>query len=250
MSSTHPFLDQGLSILNVRLSNPPKPGAPGVSTAPAKPFITLSRECCAGASTLGQELIPLLDAEFGESGQNWLFLDRDLIARALNSHQLPERLAQYLPEDRISEIKALVGELVGLHPSLWQLEQKISEAIMQLADLGRVIFAGRAAYLVTRGMPGGLHVRLVAPLEVRIRRMMAMEHCSADTAAQKLASVDAARRRYVRTNFDREIDDPHLYDLVINTERITPEAAAQLVLTTLRTRAHHPAAAIREAVMT
>ena len=57
-----------------------------------------------------------------------MFLDKDLIKQALTKHNLPERLAAYLPEDRISEIKATVGELVGLHPSLWELEHKISEA--------------------------------------------------------------------------------------------------------------------------
>ena len=83
-------------------------------------------------------------------------LDKDLLTHALTLHRLPERLAAFLPEDSISETNAVIGELVGLHPSLWTREHQIAEAVLQLAHVGRVIFVGRAAHLITRAVPGGL----------------------------------------------------------------------------------------------
>ncbi len=234
----HTYLEHGLSILHTRLQSPvlPAPTGPHVE---AHPFITLSRETGAGATTLGQLLLPLLDRELGREGHEWLLLDRDLLAQALTHHHLPERLAAFLPEDRISETKAAIGELVGLHPSLWTLEQKIAEAILQLAHVGHVIFAGRAANLITRRLPGGLHLRLVAPPEVRAERLAALLGCSHTAAFAHLERTDLARRRYVRTHFDQDIDDPRLYDLVINTTHFTPVATAQLVLAVLRDRVRH-----------
>jgi len=41
--------------------------------------------------------------------------------------------------------------------------------------------------------------------------------------------TDRGRRRFVRTPaLARNVDDPHLYDLVINTDRMTPMAVACL----------------------
>ncbi|MBI2516826.1 MAG: cytidylate kinase-like family protein [Opitutae bacterium] len=229
--SLHTYLDQGLTILRTQLSN--RPLTRPASEQAVKPFITLSRETCAGAATLGRTLLPMLNRDFGEEGRSWMFLDKDLLTRALSQGRLPEHLADYLPEDRVSETKALIGELVGLHPPIWQLEQQVFEAIVQLARLGRVILAGRGGHLLTRDLTGGLHVRLVASFETRVHRHMAVEHCDKTQAESAVRKSDIARRRFVRTNFEQDIDDPHAYDLVINTDRIGPETAARLVITAL-----------------
>ena len=165
-----------------------------------------------------------------------MFLDKDLLIYALTSHHLPERLAEFLPEDRVSEIKAVIGELVGLHPPLWELEHQVAETIRQLARSGRVIFAGRAAHLVTRSFPGGFHVRLVAGKETRIKRMMALRALRPGGGGGPHRKDRPRPERFVRTYFGEDIDDPHTYDLVINTDRISAPAAARMVMDGLRQR--------------
>ena len=229
------YLERGLTVLETRLQGPLQPG-PGGRRTEVRPFITLGRETGAGATTIGNLLVPMLDETLGEKDQGWVFLDKNLLAHALARHQLPERLADYLPEDKISETKSVIGELMGMHPSIWQLEHQVAEAILQLAHVGRVVLAGRAAYLITQSLPGGFHVKLVAPLETRIPRMMALLGCDAAAAAAHIRKTDRARRRYVKTRFGRDIDDTHLYDLVINTERISPASAASLIVAALRDR--------------
>ena len=237
----HTYLDQGLTIFHTRINGPGRETRTPFS-APLRPFITISREACAGATTLGQQLVPLLDAEMGEEGRSWMFLDKDLLTHALTTTHLPEHLATYLPEDRISDIKGMIGEIVGLHPPLWELEQRVNEAIRQVAQLGRVIFAGRAAHLITRSLPGGFHLRLVAPLELRIQRMQELQGCDPVTAARVLQETDSARRRYVQSNFERDINDPHTYDLIINTAKIQPTTAVHLILQAMQDRVGAPVA--------
>jgi cytidylate kinase len=233
--SLHTYLDQGVSIFHAHLQSPRQPAAPGVHVA-VQPFITLSRETGAGATTIGRKLLPLLDDAFSDGERSWAFLDKDLLLQALTHHQLPARLATFLPEDRISEVQAAIGELVGLHPPLWELEQKVADAILSLAKNGRVIFAGRAAHLITRNLAGGLHVRLVASRESRVRRMAELLQCEPASAADHVAKTDQARRRFLQANFGQQIDDPHLYDLVINTDRVAPDAAARLILSAVQDR--------------
>jgi cytidylate kinase len=228
------YLERGLSVLEARLQNPQAGLTSHVTDA--RPFITVSRETGAGATTLGKLLIPLLDETFGEPGQGWVFLDKNLLVQALARRNLPERLAEHLPEDKISEIKAVIGELVGLHPPLWELERQVAEAILQLAHVGRVILVGRASFLITRSLPGGLHVRLVASMEVRTKRMMGLLDCSAAEAGEYIRKTDRGRQRHLRTRFEQDIEDPHTYDLVINTDRMSPPTVAHLVLGALRDR--------------
>ncbi|MBI5424051.1 MAG: cytidylate kinase-like family protein [Opitutae bacterium] len=234
----HTYLEHGLSVLHARLRTPRQPGQPG-SRAGVRPFVTLSRESGAGSTTLGRELVTLLDREAANDGTRWVLLDRDLLDQALKHHSLPATLAEFLPEDRVSEIRATIGELVGLHPSLWQLEQKVAEAVLQLAHVGHVILAGRAAHLITRALPGGVHVRLVASRDVRIARTAQSLHCNHADAARHVDQQDEARRRFVRANFDADLDDPHAYDLVLNTDRLSARAAAEIVVAALLQRNAH-----------
>ncbi len=236
------YLERGLSVLEARLQAP----QPSQSPFPGggQPFVTLGRETGAGATTVGQLLVPLLDQAFGAEGQNWVFLDKNLLAHALARVNLPERLAHHLPEDKVSEIKAIIGELLGLHPSLWDLEQRVAEAILQLAHMGRVVIAGRAAYLITKSLPGGFHVKLVAPLEVRTERIMKLLDCTEAAAEAHIRKTDLARRRYLRTRFGRDIDDAQLFDLVINTGRMAPDTVAQIIVQAMRGRQALPADAI------
>lgn len=232
----HPFLEQSLAVLQVRLASSPAQAEAAVRLG-MNPFLTISREVCAGATTLGRLLLPALDRAFGEEGQPWALLDKDLLTFALRQQQLDERLAEFLPEDRVSEIKAVVGEIVGLHPSIWTLEQQVFEVMLELAHMGRVVLIGRGAQFVTRSMPGGFHVRLIAPFEVRLARLMAGEKCDEASARATIRRLDLARRRYLAAHFDQEIDDPRNYDLVINTARVSAETASQMVLDGMRARA-------------
>ncbi len=238
--NNHPYLQHGLTILRTRLNSRDR-RTHGQPASIAQPFLTLSRETCAGATTIGRQLVPLLDDRLGTGGGSWMFLDKDLIQKALSLHRLPESFAQFLPEDRLPEIKGLIGEMVGLHPPLWELEHRVAEAIHKFAQLGRVIIAGRAAHLITRDLPGGFHVRLIAPIDTRIHRAQEIHQLSRKMAENLIHESDTARERHVRTNFDQDINDPHAYDLVINTGRIPGAAAAHLILEAMHGRATVPA---------
>jgi len=212
----HAYLESGMAILKARLANPRAATHASASYA-VRPFITLSREVCAGATTLSNLLLPRLNEEFGEDGEEWVLLDKDLLAYALAHHELPEKLARFLPEDKVSEVDAMIGEIVGLHPSIWALEQHVAEAVVQLAHVGRIIFVGRAAHLLTQSLPAGFHVRIVASKEARIRRYMQVNHAGEHEARNQIEHTDLARSRFVKAHFGCDINDPHTYDLVVNT---------------------------------
>ena len=66
--------------------------------------------------------------------------------------------------------------------------------------------------------------------------MQALQKCDRAEAKRVVEETDNARRRYLQSNFEQDINDPHAYDLIINTEHILPVTAAQLVLQAMQER--------------
>ncbi|HEY8994297.1 MAG TPA: cytidylate kinase-like family protein [Lacunisphaera sp.] len=199
------------------------------------PFITISRESCAGGSGLAEILLQKL------AGDGWTGFGGNVINQMLAANHLPAQMARFLPEDSVPEVNATIGEMVGLHPSLWELMQKANQTIRQLAKGGHVILVGRGANFATAGLAGGIHVRLIAPVDQRARYFAQRFNVSEAAALAHNAKCDAARRRYVKVHFNAEVADPAAYDLVINTGHVPLTEAADMVITHLR--ALEPAAA-------
>ena len=195
---------------------------------PPAPFITISRECCSGGSRLAQLLTEKFNSEHTDA-VDWSIFGGNIINKMLQTNHLPGELARFLPEDKVPEVNATIGEIVGLHPSLWGLVQKANEMMRRLANGGHVILVGRGANFATVGMPGGIHVRLVAPTAYRARYYSQRFGVSEEVALMHNAKCDAARRRYVSAHFNSAIDNPAAYDLVINTAQVPLTEAVQLV---------------------
>ncbi|HVZ64398.1 MAG TPA: cytidylate kinase-like family protein [Lacunisphaera sp.] len=203
---------------------------------PPAPFITIARQSCSGGSELAQLIAGQLNRE-APADKPWTIFGGNIVNQMLKSHHLPEDLAHFLPEDRVSEVNATIGEIVGRHPSLWELMQKTKETMRRLAMEGHVILVGRGANFATAGMPGGVHLRLVAPVENRAKYYAQRFGTTEAEARVRNARCDAARRRFVYAHYNAPVDDSAAYDLVINTALVPLPEAAQLVISHLRARA-------------
>ena len=194
----------------------------------APPFITISREAGSGGASFARILVRKLNG-LEPGGTPWRVVDGDVTAKMLRANQLPVRLARFLPEQHVSELSASIGELVGLHPNLWQLVEKTNATIRQLATTGNIVLVGRGANLATAGLPNGTHVRLVAPPEHRARYLAGLYNISEAEANAHNARCDAARRSYVRGAFSADDTDPKAYHFIFNTAQVPLPRAADLV---------------------
>ena len=193
------------------------------------PFVTVSRQAGAGAETVAGLLAAKLNAQGPQGAQPWTVFDKNLIDRVLADQDLPQEIAKLVEEDKDTTIKAIVGELLGLHPSMWTIFHHTSDTILKLARLGRCIIVGRGGNIVTAKLKGGIHVRLVAPENVRLAHLAKHFGLDEKSAAKYLREHDEGRRRYVKTNFERDIEDPLLYDAVLNTGLLGFEKTADLL---------------------
>lgn len=226
-------LEHCLAFINCQLS--PRGGEQRDNRI--KPVITISRMAGAGGRTVAGQLATYLQTHVPDHAP-WTVFDRKLVEQVLEDHKLSKRIAEFMPEDHKSMLADLLEELFDVHPSSWTLVQQTAETILHLAQLGNVILVGRGANVVTRKMENSFHVRLVGSLENRIGRVQEVFEFDRPTAVDFINREDKGRRRYLKEHFQEDIDNPLLYHLVINTDHVPYEAAAQLIGETVIRRFH------------
>ena len=86
------------------------------TAAAHRPVITISRQAGSGAHVVAEALVAGLQAGDPQASPPWTMFDRDLVERVLKDHKLPERLAEFMPEDRVSGIADTIDEILGVHP--------------------------------------------------------------------------------------------------------------------------------------
>ncbi|HEY8965837.1 MAG TPA: cytidylate kinase-like family protein [Candidatus Methylacidiphilales bacterium] len=192
------------------------------------PVVTLSREEGSGGEEIARKAAELLTART-HGKREWLVLD-DLFAEAIvRDHRLPRRIRSFLTEEETSQVENVIEELLGLHPDRHVLVEKMIETILHLAKIGNVIFVGRASHIVLMGVPEARHVRIVGELDHRAERLTALTGLSLDEARDRARRIDKARMKFIGHYFHRDIRDPHGYDMVLNTDRLSVNEAAHLV---------------------
>jgi cytidylate kinase len=233
---TQPGLDRALTFISCQLQ-PAGKGRVSPEDGTPRRAITISRQAGSGAHAVAEKLAALLQAHTPKDTCPWTIFDRNLVDKVIQEHHLPERMAQFMPEDRTSEIADTMEELFGLHPPSWLLVRKITETILHLAELGNVILIGRGAAVVAANLSHVFHVRLVSALENRIQRIQDLNHLSKEAALRFLEKEDRGRERYLRKYFKTDVDDPLLYHLMINTDRIPHDQAARIIADAVLSRA-------------
>lgn len=134
------------------------------------------------------------------------------------------------PEVALATIDEL--DLLGLTPPP-RARKAYSEAVKQvmdeLAQQDNVVILGRAGQIVLRDFPHLLSVRIIAPFTLRAQRTATQQGISVEAARLQVEASDAHRREYLERFYAANWDDPTLYDLVINTARLTPLEAADVI---------------------
>ena len=115
------------------------------------------------------------------------------------------------------------------------LRTLIVEAIRETADRGQAVIVSHGASIPLAGRRDGLRVLVTASVDTRVRRVAQAGH-HADPA-RFIEDNDAARADYFQRFYEIEEERPTLYDLVINTDALSAEEAADIVIAAARRRA-------------
>ncbi len=223
-------LERRLAFINSELQSVRRPlVSPKSSENEPKLAVTISRQSGCGAHVVAEKLAEYLEAWVPGVAGSWTVFDRNLVEKVMEDHNLPRRLARFMPEDRISGITDAIDELFGLHPPSWTLIQKTQDTILRLAERGNVILIGRAANVITSRIEHVFHVRLVGSTEKRVEHIREVLGVEKKAAMELIRREDRGRKRYLKKYFHKDLDDLLHYHLVINTDVVNYEKAARII---------------------
>jgi cytidylate kinase len=176
--------------------------------------LTLSRELGAGERSFATALAPRLGLQA---------YDRELL------EQEAIRLGVTRAEvEQVDEQPASLFQRFRPGTLSWRYFEVLGQLMQELAARGNVILVGRGGSGFLRTFPGAFHVRLVAPMDVRVRRLMEHRWLRESRALEVIAQSDSQRRRFYQNNFAADWASPLEYHLTVNPGRLGP-AAVDLV---------------------
>jgi cytidylate kinase len=109
----------------------------------------------------------------------------------------------------------------------------LESVIKELAAGEPIVIRGRGSQFILKDYPDAVHFLIVAPLEIRVMRVMSDKKLGKKAAKQEINRFDSSRHEFIKRYFKTELEDPIHYDLIINTEHLSFEDAASIIIDAL-----------------
>ncbi len=98
---------------------------------------------------------------------------------------------------------------------------------------GNVVYDGYASHLLLVGVPGCMHVRVIAPMAQRVQSAMSRLGLGEAEAKEAVQREDEERVRWARFMYGRDLRDVSLYDACLSLDRLSVEAACSMIAASL-----------------
>lgn len=200
--------------------------------------ITISREL----GSYGDQVAELLCEQLG-----YCRVDKDMLLHIAQEAGVDTETILEKERDVTQRARLVSGEMTSLYrkqASAFEkkgvlddqtYEQVVRETMERFAREGNAIIVGRGGQMVLSAWPTALHVRLYAPPEVRVQRLMEREHLSQAEAEYRITHSDEQKRQYIR-HWHNNADwrNSKYYHLAIDTARISLATVAQIIVLAAR----------------
>jgi cytidylate kinase len=202
------------------------------------PFVTISRQSGAGGTALSvalEEKISRLSHE--PLFRGWQRCGpqlREMLSQDPSLKSLVESLRRI---EYHSHAEDFISQFIYGGSSQDVVIKKMFHLMRTFAIHGKVIFVGRGSTFLTHDLPLGIHVRLEASMESRVKRMMPEFGPDEKKVRQVIEEKDKAKAELVKTFFCKNIHDPLLYDVQWNTDRVSIDEIADHLIEMVRRKA-------------
>jgi cytidylate kinase len=179
-------------------------------------IVTISRGTLSG----GEALAECLAGRLGVPA-----ISREVIRDAASRYGIAETLL----DQQLQRVPGLIQRRFGGNDERRMYLLAIQTALAERAQEGDFIYHGHAGHLLLKALPGVFKVRLIAPMEYRIRMVRERQGLSEEEAVKHIEQVD--KNRAVWTKFLYNVDwlEPSLYDIVVNLEYLSMDTACSMI---------------------
>lgn len=210
------------------------------------PVITIRGQMGSGAPEIGKIVAKKLHIDY---------IDREIIAEiAANLEHKPTNVAKKeMPPvsfiERIGEALSYSyptmtgpeGIHVPVYLPAWEIpldderyKKELELVIKKLAESQSIVIRGRGSQFILKDLPGAFHTLVVAPLEIRVKRIMEERKIAEENARKEIARFDGSLKAFTKKYFRTELENPVNYDIVVNTSDISYKDATDIIIKALQ----------------
>ncbi len=218
-----------LAALKAGIINRPRDGSP--SRPPC--FVTITRQAGAGGHSLAHNLAERLN-HITPLSPPWTCWDRELVEKVAADRGISRQLVESFEDHDRSWFAELLNGLATTesseHADDFRVYRHVAATIRALAQAGHVILVGRGSVYITRNLPGGVHVRLVAPFAHRVSQVARKYQLSEHEAAIQVRQRDRNRDAFYRRYWPGEVLSPQTFTLTLNTAEIDDQTLVDCLI--------------------
>lgn len=107
---------------------------------------------------------------------------------------------------------------------------RLQSVIYDVARNGNAVFFGRGSQLLLRSFDCALHVLITGSMDRRIEEVMENNKVPKELAEKLIERSDHDKKSFLRFAFDEDWLNPHLYDLILNTDKLSVDSGAKMIV--------------------
>jgi len=181
-------------------------------------ILTVSREFMSGAEEIAKDVASELGYEY---------IDKDVILEHIKTAgKRWEKVGEDFDESA---------------PSIWEsfdwayrgFIALVEAEIYENACKNNVVIMGRGADILLNNVVHVLKVGIAAPIELRVKNVMSMEHIDKQMAEWLVVKADKSRAGYVQRNYGKKWYDAKRFDILLNMGTQSKEQAKQAIIVAL-----------------
>ncbi len=206
--------------------------------------VTIRGQLGSGAPEIGKMVADKLNTDY---------VDREIIAKVaelLNTKTEDVIAKEMLPGTFLGRVAEALGRghtigsgysvgggYEGVYVPTWEVSLGdtrylvgLKSIIKELAGSKSIVICGRGSQFILKDYPRVLHVLVVAPLEMRLKSVMESLEVDEESAKREITRSDGGRREFIKRYFQAELENPMSYDMVLNAEHLSQEAATSIIV--------------------
>lgn len=194
----------------------------------AGPVITISRQ----VGCNGLKLARLLSARLNthKLSADWRVLSKEVFsesARELDMH--PEKVRRTFEEsDKYTFQEILKAFNDKSYKSERKIMKTVKDVILTFAIDGFCIIVGRAGHIIAKDIKNALHLRLVAPMDYRVKNIMHNNQLNHADAIEFIEKVEKERTALRKAISDDNLKED-LFDLTVNRAMFNDEEIVDII---------------------
>ncbi len=214
-----------LSYFNKRLS---EDKASKKDFSLAGPVITISRQVGCNGLKLAQLISTRLNTH--KLSSDWRVLSKEIFSESARELDMnPEQIRRTITEsDKYTFQEILKAFSDKGYKSERKIIKTVSDVIRTFAIDGFCIIVGRASHIIAKDIKNSLHLRLIAPMDYRVRSIMHSKQFNHADAIEFIEKMEKEREAF-RNAISPDNVNEDLFDLTVNTAMFSNEEIVDII---------------------